>query len=315
MSKLKLPASIKKPNFKNKRIIGLTIVVLAVLVGVGWMIFGDKVNKSNSKIYAQAAGHKIYEDEVRDLKGNNQEISNHDAAGVLADKYLSEELAKEQNITVSDQEIEAQWGKGIEKQKIENKYAYQNKVNQAYFNKLTANNRGIYKGKFLVAHFSRHVPYKSALLPEEKAADPKLGNSLAIAKDKKYAQDLITRLRDNINSGKITFEQAMKIEQNDPIVGKKVYPTLGHSGMFDTASEPFELIDINSIRQNGKLLQTGQTSGPFIVRASDSENGDSTAESYFVIINLDSASGGGAKTGFKQYIEEAKKRLEYNVYV
>src|SRR5690606_38916724 len=107
----------------------------------------------------------------------------------------------------------------------------------------------------------------------------------------------------------------INIEKTDPVLGEQVYPTLTHSGSFDTSITPFTGVDINSIENNGEHLKAGQTSKPAVIRVSDSEEGNSTAESYFVMVHLDNASGGNAKTSFRKFIEQSKERLGYKIYV
>jgi hypothetical protein len=318
MPKLKPPAFLSKYNTKgNKRkLLGLgAIVIIALISFIGWTFLDDKLT-DDKKVYAEAAGHKVYEEEIRDFLGENVfRISDHDAAQVLADKYLTEALAEELGITVDDNELAAQYGKKeVKKQKTNNKYAYQNKLNQVYFDKLQAYNRGVYKGKALVTHFSRFVPYESPLLYEDKQIEPKIGNKAAIAKDKKHAEDLINRLYDDINSGKISFEEAAQIERKDPLVGEKAYPTLSHSGPFDTTFDTRTFLNNKSIRDQIGELKTGELTKPVAIKVVNSMNGDSLAESYFLSVLLDEVSGGGNKD-FATYLDEAKKRLGYGVYI
>ena len=317
MSKLKHPAFLKRPDFKNRRTLTLSVLVIIILAGAGWLIFNNKTQtqKAGEKIYAEAAGHKIYKSDVQALIGKHKEVSEHDAAQVLADKYLTETLAKEQGITVTDKELSAQYGKSTLKQKTTFKYAYQNKLNQAYFAELQAHSNGIYKGKMLVANFSRHIQFYPTL-PEDKTNDPKLGNPNAIAKDKKYAQDFITKLYDEINSGKITFDQAIQAEHNDPKVGMVAYPSLAHSGSFDTTHLPNPVLYVSSIRQKVNGIKAGEITKPFAVRVKTSWGEKSkTAESYFLVIKMDETSGSASGVDFSQYLEQAKKRLNYHVYV
>jgi hypothetical protein len=311
MPKIKFPV-IKKPSFRSKKTIAIGVIVIAAIVAGGWFILNKTGKTGNGqKVYAEAAGHKVYKKEIDDLIGKHKEVTEHQAAQVLADKYFTEALAKERGITVTDKDLTAQFGKGALKQKMDYKYAYQNKLNQVYFTKLQANDQGIFKGKYLIANFSRHIPYKSPLLKEDEARDSLLGNSKAINRDKAYAKNLMDDLYSKINSGEITFNKAISIEQNDPVVGKSVYPTLAHSGAFDTSQGSLSgFVDINSLN-----IKAGQTSKPFVIKASDSADGKSTVESYYMIVRLDSAQGGGAKIGFKSYIEQSKERLGYKVYV
>lgn len=315
MLKLKRPISIKKPNLKSKKTVGLSLLLVFVLAAGGWALFGDKI-KDGRKVYAQAAGHKVYEQELRDFIGDNKEVSDHDAATVLADKYLTEALAKEQGITVSDQEIKEKFGGEIEKQKSDFKYAYQNKVNQLYFDKLAAYNRGVYKGKLLVTHFSRNIAPEDVVLADDKQANPELGNTAAIARDKKYAEDLINRFYNDIKSGKLSFYEAIKIERSDPAVGLKAYPSLDHSAAFNTIQTSNQgLIWTESIRQKIRSMKAGELSEPFVVKVPNSIEGDKTVESYFLVVQMDEVSGSKNDMNFGKYLDGVKKRLRYEVYV
>ena len=204
------------------------------MLAAGWAIYETKTSKP---LYAEAAGHKIYKQDVKDLIHNHKGISDRQAATVLADKYLTEALAKQEKIaTVTNKDVEAVIGSNAAQLKTTNPYSYQLNVNQLYFDRLQAYNRGIYKGKLLVAHFSRFIEAR----PDpnrNKAAFPQFGDPTAIAKDKKYAQDFITKLYDQLQAGKITWSQAIQAEHSDPILGENGYPALSHSGSFDTSQQ------------------------------------------------------------------------------
>lgn len=318
MPKLKRPAFLNRLNTKgNKRkLLALGVIVFIALIGfAAYSIVSDKLNKSNEKVYAQAAGHKVYKQDIEDLIGKNKDVTEHQAAQALADKYLTEALAKERGITVTDKELIAQSGKNVVNQKNTNKYAYQSSLNQLYLTKLVANNKGVYKGKMLVANFSHHIAAEPTL-PEDKAKDPKLGNPAAIAKDKKYAQDFITNLYDQITSGKITFDQAIKMEQNDPQLGVKAYPSQAHSDTFDTSYMPRGVLSADSIRGKINGIKASETTKPFVVRVRTSLGDPSkTAESYFLVIRMDETSGSYTGMDFGQYLDQAKQRLQYQVNV
>lgn len=309
-------STLRKNRLKNKKTISIGVIVIAVIIAGGWFVL-DRMGKigNGQKVYAEAAGHKVYKSEIDDLIGKNKGISEHQAAQVLADKYLTEALAKERGITVTDNDLTAQFGKDVLKQKTTNKYLYQSNLNQEYFIKLVANNNGVYKGKYLVANFSRHIQVYPTL-PEDKMQDPLLGNADAVAKDKQYAQDFITNLYNQITSGKITFDQAIQIEHNDPRVGLKAYPSLTHSGSFDTSYTPLGVLNAPSIREKINSIKAGETTKPFAVSVSVSlKNPNKTADSYFLVIHMDQTSGSYTGMDFSQYLDQAKKRLNYQVNV
>lgn len=291
------------------------LLALIVLIG-GWLLLKN-VFHVGDKVYAQAAGHKVYRNEITALIGNNKGISYHDAATVLADKYLIEAIVKDKHITVTDQDLVAQYGKVVETQKKSNKYAYQNERNQVYFTKLAYYNRGIYEGKFLITNFSRHLEFYPAL-PEDKIHDPELGNPAAIARDRKYAGDLITKLYNEIKSGKITFDQAIQIEHNDPQVGVKAYPSQAHSGSFNTGDNgPLGVFNTATIRNRINGIKQGTMTRPFAVSVNLSVDGtgNETGDSYFLVIRMDKTTNSYINTEFGPYLQQEKQRLGYKVYV
>lgn len=299
---LKLKHLEVKKIINKKRAYSLGFVVIT---GVLLLLVASSV-KDDRKIYAEVAGHKIYEQELRDFIGGDSTISDQEASEVLADKYLLVELAKEQNVVVSDEEVEKEFGKQIVEEKEGNQYAYQSRLNQLYISKLQAHNRGIYKGKALVAHFSRHIPFDASISEKEKKD---------IAKDKKYAENLINKLRSDVLSKKISFEEAAKIERNDPIVGLKGYPSLSHSGPFDTSVVQDGIMRAESARDQVSKLSPGQISEPFIVEVSNSFDDSTKVEAYYMVAQIDESSGGGSVgQDFRQYLEESKKRLGYKIY-
>lgn len=314
MPKLKPTAFLARLNTKgNKRkIFGLLVVI--VIGSIAWTVY-DNTIKDDRKVFAEVAGHKIYEQEVKDFIVDSSDVTEKEATEVLANRYLLEALGKEQGVNVNDKEIVQQFGSDIKNKYLGNNYGLQYQVNELYMAKLAAHNEGIYKGKYVVAHFSRYVPYDSPLLAEDKAANPKIGDESAIAEDKQHAEKLINNLYDRIKSGDISFEEAAKIEKKDPVVGEKAYPALSHSGSFDTSIESNGLVVVDSTKPTLNQLNSGDISKPFVVRVSNSANDDSTAESYFLVVQMDEKSGGGGNADFSQYIEEAKQRLGYKIYV
>ncbi len=292
------------------------VAMLAILVlATGWAVIEHKTSNSNPNLYAEAAGHKIYKKDVQGLIGNNKDISKQRATEVLADKYLTEALAKEREITVTDQDIQAQYGSGadLKQLKKDSPYSYQAQVNSAYFDKLRDQVNGIYKGYVLVTQFNRYIPARP-VDPGYKKAIPQMGDPKAIAADKKYAENLINSLYNRIKAGEITWEQAAQIEKQDPVVGTKPYPALSHSGPFDTSKDAQPLFTAPGVQKTINGLKAGQTSKPFVVSVYSAGTGK-TNDSYFLVVRMDSRSGGSDTGDFSQYLTQAKKRLGYHIYV
>lgn len=294
--------------------IGLALIVAAIV------LFISNPLHIGQKVYAEAAGHKIYKKDIQSLQlvnGQTKNVTDHQAATVLADKYLTEAMAKQQGVAITHADIVAAYGNGIDKQKTTDPYGYQNLVNQLYLTKLDHHNAGVYTGKLLVANFSRYVPYQSGLLPQQEKETPLLGNPAAIAKDKQYAQTFITNLYDQIKAGKITFDQAIQMEHNDPMVGEKsYYSTQQHSGSFNGPLNQIGLLAARSIRGTVTGMKPGQLSKPFVVRVTNSSTDqNSTAESYFLVVRMDKTSGGESNITFQQELAQAKEHFGYRVNV
>lgn len=320
MADTKITTSTSNPvpnDHKKGRLVAIGVVAVLVITGI---VFLSHPGHIGQKVYAEAAGHKIYKKDLQTLQvvnGKKKNVSDHQAATVLADKYLTEAMAKQQGMAVSQSDLVAAYGKGILSQKSTDPYGYQNLTNQLYFTKLDNHNDGVYEGKLLVANFSRYVPYQSGLLPEQQKARPLLGNPTAIAQDKQYADKFITGLYDQIKSKKITFDQAIQMEHDDPMVGEKsYYSTQQHSGSFNGPLKQIGLLAAKSVRSKITSMKAGELSKPMIVRASNSATDQSsTAESYFLVVRMDKVSGGGNSMTFQQELAQAKKHYGYKVNV
>jgi hypothetical protein len=217
---------------------------------------------------------------------------------------------------VTDKDIESAYGSSINQQKTQNKYAYQSRVNELYYTKLQENSQGVYKGYLLVGQFSRNIELKPQ--PKDPAYPTNIGNPAAIAADKQYAKDFITNLYNQVQAHKITWDQAAAMEKADPQIGTNMYPSLSHSGPFDTSKyiNSSVLVPSSALQQIQKL-KSGQTSKPFVVTVTSTVGDDNkTFESYYLVVRMDHSSGGGNATmSFVQELTQAKKKLGYKVYV
>lgn len=303
----------------NKKVLYVLLAIAVVLAG--WLIV--KKLHIGEKVYAQAAGHKVYKKEIDDLIDGNSTFTAHKAAVALADKYLTEAMAEQHHVTVSRAEIKAYvrdnyYGGGdINAQQAKPpRYVRQVLVNQLYFTRLAADNVGSYKGKLLVANFSRNVPYESSVSAEDKAANPRLGNSKAIAADKKYALNFITKLYKQMKAKKITFDQAIRMEHKDPVVGEKAYPTQSHSESFDGPLSQSNLLNAKSIRHKLQNVKLHKVTSPFVVKTPNSAyDKNSTAATYYLVVRIDERSGGGYDMNFPKELAQAKKELGYKINV
>lgn len=302
---------IKPPHVRltKRRAVGLVLII--VVIAVAGVLLERKTLHVGQKVYAQAAGHKIYKQDVQAIIGNEKGISDHQAATVLADKYLTEAMAKEYGVTVTDSDIQAAYGKEMLSQKQTKPYDYQRAVNNLYSQRIGLYNQaGTYKGKYLIANFSRYVSYPSPLRREQQAEDPSLGNPKLIAQDRKYAGEFITKLYKQIVSHKITFDQAINEERNDPRVGTKAYPTQPHSGDFDTSAGYGLVVAADVTRDKLRTIKQGTMTKPFLAGESTSV----AAGPYYLVIRMDEAKA-APNMPYKQLLSQAKHKFGYKVYV
>lgn len=301
---------------RNKSIIIVAIITLFI---VALIVFAIRSPHAGQKVYAQAAGHKVYKSDVENLIQTTQGANVHQGATVLANKYLTEAMAKKADIKVTDSDVTAKFGSMVVEQKNSNKYVYQSDLNSVYFDKLAAYNTGLYQGQLIVANFSRHIAFQSPFLGIQKASDPLMGNTQAIAQDRQYADNFISNLYSQIKSHQITFDQAIQKEHDDPQLGTQAYQTLPHSGPFNTSNvflPATTLILPDSIRSRVHNMKAGQISTSFVVSVNNSlTKKNIKTDSYYLIVKMDSTKGGNSNMTYVQYLAESKQKLGYKVYV
>jgi hypothetical protein len=289
----------------------IAVVVIVVLV-IGYLV------KPGQKVYAEAAGHKIYKKDIDNLIGGTKGVTYHQAATVLANKYLYDAMTQKAGIKVTSQQIKAQYA-DIDSQRTHNSYVYQDNVNNVYYDQLMAYNQGLYKGKVLATNFSRYIAFQSPYIDIQKITNPLLGNQAAVNKDKQYAHDLITNLYNQVKSKKITFDQAIQIEHKDPQVGENAYPTEPHSGSFDTSNRFLSgtnLLLPPSIQPKLARMKAGQLSTPFAVRVQNAwKNPKITTETYYLVVRMDSTKGSHSGLTWDKYLSQQKRQYDYRVNV
>lgn len=309
-SGVSLPPFLKHP--RKELIVGAGVLGVLIIAVVVLSITG--VLHTGPKVYAEVAGHKIYKSDIETMQTRN-DVSDKVAATVLADKYLAEAMAKEHGVTISKTEIKAQ---GCPNQQT-SPYGYQNCVNQLYFTELASNNEGVYQGEAIIANFGRYIPYQSPLLAEYKKRSPKVGDPAAIAADRAYAQNFITGLYDQIKAGKISFDQAIQAEHNNPVLGAHTtaYLSQPHSTAFDGPLSQISLLSAPTIRDKLTSMKAGELSEPFAVAVSNSATDPkSTVESYFLLVKMDQVPGGkSTDMTFQQELAKDKKQLGYKINV
>ncbi len=295
----------------NKKPLYVFIGIALIVSLLAWLL----VAQPFARPVAEVNGHLIYRQDTKKMTSKNKKINTKDAAIVLADKYLVEAIAEQQNVEVSQADLEQEFGKQINDQKESDPYTYQANINSLYFKKLGALNAGAYKGEYVVAHFSRNIAYDSPLLAEQKRFMPTIGNQAAIAADRAYAEKFINDLHTKVSSGKITFDQAMQAERKDSYLGEGAYGTLSHSRAFDTTLAQDSVLNTKSILKTINEIKPGTVTKPFVVKVPNSDKDDSKVDSFFLMVKMDSSKGGNTGKTFDEQLKQKKQELGYKINV
>lgn len=301
-----------KPRVGKKTRFAAYAVAAVIIVGGGWWIAKNEFH-IGEKVYAQAAGHKVYKKEIDQLRGKTKGLSDHQVATVLANKYLYQAMAKKAGLTINDKDVEAQYP-NVSPTKP-NAYVWQDDVNGTYAIQLMAYNTGLYKGEALVAYFNRYVAFQSSLLAERQALDPLIGNQAAINADKKYAYNFITKLYNQLKRHQITFDEAIQQEKSDRTLGNDAYSP--QSGPFDTSNIYLGgtiLVGPKSAQSKLASMKAGQLSKPFVVNVSNSwKDPKITAPAYYLVVQLDYSKGSHSGLPWSKYLPQQQKQYQYKV--
>jgi len=274
-----------KKFFKNKPrawfFIGLFIITLITVTASIWLILTKEDNQAKEGLLAKVGDREITETDLnRRIFGFNSFVGSIDNPGNIdtdAKQPIFKELiewrlldikAAEDNINVSESEITDYSRDNIEnyldmtgdiKSVVDENTYYeilQNKLTDEYVLKAS--------GNFIIARFdAKRVTDNS--------------NNVDISDDKEYAEKLINEVYQDIKSKKITFEEGMKVVDNDKRIGLSAFGnnSIIHSDYFTASNLTLNnsVFTYEEAREKVTTMETNSFSTPFIVSA-DFDDGE-----------------------------------------
>lgn len=172
------------------------------------------------------------------------------------------------------------------------------------------------EGKFIIARFDVHYYDLPSVLSEDQ-------RKVLIPQEKEYAKKLIDQIYENINSGKITFEQGMEIINSDPKIGTSAWDewTMTLSKSFtkeDSIARNYpngypdfwNEIANAPVEQITKPISLKTVVDEECAVASEGEQVDG----MYIIIKKEKGSKGEA-TSYEEWIKNQKNKLDVQTYI
>lgn len=269
------------------------VVIGAVTIVVVLLIVVIKQNFPEQKIFGRVGDHTIYQSEVDETLEGSSGVSQEKVLAALMDKWLFVAIAKDQGISVSEEEINQKYLSrgGGKPSSLGGKYIKVAAERDVYKDKLQEALNGYYKGRFITARFDEHLPIIGAPVVRGKPKPSDAQREQLIREDKAYAEKLINDISQKLKTDQITFDQAMEIQRNDPKLGVKAQPTSPQSGPFNTNIIESYITTILAQSEPQTILSSlkvGDFSEPFIGKIPLGDAKDAPmAEGAWIIVQLD----------------------------
>lgn len=322
----------KKPK-KRKKLYWLTFAVLIIALAVGGFLLyrSDIITKTfrNKDIIARVGSNNITKQEVQKVRDDMLRagfyIESEDKIRDLIMNYWLLILAsREYQLDISDKEVLSYLQSSLSgsPQKINfdinNSYIKYKGYFDLLQNRLTNIVSNYGSGAYVIAHFDQNMVRNTTQL--KSLSDEQYKQLLD--DDRKYATDFINKTFNELKTGKITFEQAMQIQIDDPKIGKKALNTAPQSSKFGSMSElgpGMKTSNFDSdpqFRQKIDNLKPGEFSEPFMMQVMLGANENSPkADGIWIIAKIDSINSKGPKFDtLNAAIQFFKQKYGYEVY-
>jgi len=249
-----------------------SLAVLSVLAGGGlWyyykvmnkdvlaMIGNEKITQKdlNAFIYSITMGGTPESPDLTDYKG----VPNSQFLDMYIESKLLEKDSVKSGIVVSESEIDSMMAEKfpwMDKNNILLPVVRNYQLYLARKSKMASKVLGEKEGYWIMARNDMSLP--------DRGTDPTVEQSKKIAENKVYSEKFIKDVYAKLKAGTITIEEAVKLENNDPIIGKTA-PSANtglHSMFFD--SEMFKersgLLGDQNILNSVKTLKAGEYTEP-----------------------------------------------------
>lgn len=304
--------------------LGVGIVVLS-LIALSVVLVLKMNSKEDSKdVLAIVDGEKIYQKDLNEriygleFEGtvdNPKDVSNVEKQRLLnlliSTKMAEKELAA-MNVSITDEEVvslmEARLG-GV----YEDYTDYQAQISkkalrgELLINKIKEKQLGWRAGDFFICRFD--FPYEigqASVNTEESKA--------RYAKDKEYAKNLCNGLYEDVNSGKITFAEAMKKAEADSVIGKPLWQeTYVLSASFTKDDFEQQTYFEDDFWNVSLKSNKGKLTAPEVVKLkNDFDNNQH--EAFYAVFNI-KEEGEGSYSSYESWFEamKSKYKVEYKV--
>jgi hypothetical protein len=276
-------------------IVVLSIIALVVVVFLRMNVKEDDqvlANVGDEKIYQKDLNEEIYGMDFEGSPDNPPEVSNEDKKyllDVLVKRKVAEKEMSLLDIKVTDDEVSSlifeRLGYNYEEYTSFQKELVKKAVKgEILLDKVLDKSIGLRAGKMFVCRFDYSYEFGKDI------------NSAEYQKrtqdDKAYSEKLCTDLYNDVNSGKITFEQAMEKAKADKVIGQSIW---GRTYSIDMvfSKEDFEsrrwfrdsvnLYDALSTVKKDELLK------PTLISLKNDEDQSKTREAFYVVAKITDA--------------------------
>ena len=218
----------------------VSLVILLGLAGIIYFVIGKNTRSSSDFKTGSIKGYVVSKPEVDKIVAQNPALTSKSASELILENKLlliiAKDLALDSSIykKATLEELVSIYGSNAEENQVSLYLsAYNNRMKAAITAVLTP---GI-SGKFIIAHFDQNIEIAGGDQNSAFVSMSEKEQKDLLARDRAYALKFIQDLKSKLDSGAITFDEAIERERSDKYLGSGKISTLTQSGNFDTATE------------------------------------------------------------------------------
>ncbi len=334
--KIKVVLILKKFKAMTKKIKKILISIVGVLVLIGGSILGYKIYRDNlppeKKVIATVGGEKIYQSELNDLiysiNYNDENLNRFGKEAKVMKKALLDSLierkiveikSREYNISLTEEEIKAralrnniEYGKYDERR---NNILRKEAEDALFKEKLLDKIITWRSGKFILirADVNFHAAPTGLSFQEREKL---------IGEDLKYAKELADSLYSKIKNGEMTFEDGMKLADEDSRLGKAAWQgwTMTFSQDFSKEDSVLKTYPASAVDFWKKIAEVpvGEISQPIpikVVLEEDSPVGKKgeVVDGLYLIVKAEGGNN-GESFSYDEWLSKIKSEFGVKIY-
>lgn len=317
-----------KPKKSRKLLwIILALIIIAVSIGGFFLYRTGSVNKLlRGDVVARVGNHNITKQEVQQVKAAELAAgfygdSDETIKKLIMDYWLYSMAAEEYGIKPNDTEAlenlknKTDFIKLSSDQAINNSYVKYRAYKDYYQKQLTTILNSPQKGAYIIAHFDQNFGRDTTAL--KALSDQQYQDLLKVDRD--YATNFINDVYAKIKSGQITFEEGMKMQLDNKIIGKVAMSTAVMSAKFGQPSNipggQESIVKNSQIQAKVNELQAGGISEPFIVKVpAVFTQPNNLVDGFWVIVKVDSTNSGPKFDSVNAALQHFKQKYGYEEF-